>query len=69
MTGFDITSWLPFLAPLIVIQMILLVYAIRHILTHSSYKRGSRTMWLVVSIVGMTLIGPILYILLGKEDA
>ncbi len=69
MTGFDITSWLPFLAPLIVLQIVLLVYAIRHILTHSSYKRGSRALWLVVSIVGMTLIGPILYILLGKEDA
>jgi hypothetical protein len=69
MTGFDIPSWLPFLAPLIVLQIVLLVYAIRHILTHSSYKRGSRALWLVVSIVGMTLIGPILYILLGKEDA
>ncbi len=69
MTGFDITSWLPFLAPLIVLQIVLLVYAIRHILTHSSYKRGSRALWLVVSIVGMTLIGPILYILLGKEEA
>ena len=52
-----------------VLQIVLLVYAIRHILTHSSYKRGSRALWLVVSIVGMTLIGPILYILLGKEDA
>ena len=49
-------------------ELVLLIYTIRHILTHKTYKRGSRTMWLVVAIVGMEFIGPILYFLLGKED-
>lgn len=39
------------------------------ILTHKSYKRGNRTLWLIVVIVGMQFIGPILYFLLGKEDS
>lgn len=59
---------LPFLIPLIVVQFGLLFITIRHILTHSHYKRGSRRLWLVVSIIGMEFIGPILYFVLGKED-
>lgn len=60
---------LPFLIPLIAAEIILLAVTIRHILTHENYKRGSRTLWLVIVIIGMEFIGPILYFLLGKEDA
>lgn len=60
---------IPFLVPLILVQVALLVYTIHHILTHDNYKRGSRTLWLVISIVGMEFVGPILYFILGKEDA
>ncbi len=65
----SLTEMLPFLIPLLLAELALLVYTIRHILTHNTYKRGSRTLWLVVSIVGMNFVGPILYFLLGKEDA
>lgn len=60
---------LPFLIPLVLVELALLGYTIYHILTHKNYKRGNRTIWLVVAIVGMQFIGPILYFLLGKEDA
>ncbi|MBQ1991833.1 MAG: PLDc_N domain-containing protein, partial [Clostridia bacterium] len=39
-----------------------------HILTHKTYKRGNRTIWLVVTILLMNFTGPIAYLLLGKED-
>ena len=39
-----------------------------HILTHDRYKRGNRTIWIIVAIAGMQFIGPVLYFLLGKED-
>lgn len=64
----NLKDFLPFLIPLVVVQLSLLIYTIRHILTHEHYKRGNRTIWLVVSIVGMQFIGPILYFILGKED-
>ncbi len=64
----DLKEILPFLIPLILAELALLWYTIRHILTHKTYKRGTRALWLVVSIVGMQFIGPILYFLLGKED-
>lgn len=65
----NIKEMLPFIIPLAVVQFALLGYTIYHILTHKTYKRGNRTLWLVVSIVGMEFIGPILYFLLGKEES
>ncbi|MBQ3546232.1 MAG: PLDc N-terminal domain-containing protein [Lachnospiraceae bacterium] len=65
----QIKEFLPFLIPIVVIELGLLIYTIRHILTHNSYKMGNRAMWLVISIVLMNFIGPILYFLLGKEDS
>ena len=61
-------DWLPFLIPLIMVELILLIVTIRHILTHDHYKRGTRALWLVIAIVGMEFIGPILYFILGKAD-
>ena len=60
---------LPFLIPLVIVEFVLLFVTLRHILTHRTYKRGNRILWLVVVIVGMEFIGPVLYFLLGKEDA
>lgn len=65
----QIKEFLPFLIPIVIVELILLIYTVRHILTHENYKRGNRTIWLVVSIVLMNFIGPILYFLFGKEDA
>ena len=61
-------EFLPFLIPLAVAQFALLGYTLCHILTHKNYKRGNRTLWLVIAIIGMEFIGPILYFLLGKEE-
>ncbi len=65
----NLTEFLPFLIPLAIAQFALLAYTLHHILTHTTYKRGSRALWLVVTIVLMNFTGPILYFLLGKEDA
>ncbi len=61
-------EYLPFLIPLVIVQFALLGYTLHHILTHDHYKRGSRTLWLVVTIVLMEFVGPVLYFLLGRED-
>ena len=65
----EIKEFLPFLIPLIIAQFALLGYALHHILTHKNYKRGSRRMWLILTIVLMEFIGPILYLVFGKEDS
>lgn len=65
----QLSDMLPFLIPLIIAELILLILSLRHILTHEHYKRGNRILWVIVVLVGMEFIGPILYFLLGKEDA
>ena len=65
----QIKEYLPFLIPLLIAQFALLGYTLHHILTHKHYERGSRALWLVVTIVLMEFVGPVLYFLLGKEDA
>lgn len=64
----NLTEILPFLIPVVILQFGLLGYTLCHILTHKSYKRGSRTLWLIISLVLMNFVGPILYLLFGKED-
>ena len=61
-------EFLPFLIPLALVQYGLMAAALWHILTHKHYKTGSRALWLIVSIL-LNFIGPILYFVLGKEDA
>lgn len=65
----QLMEFLPFLIPLIVAEFALLGYTLYHILTHRTYKRGSRALWLVITLVLMNFVGPILYFLLGKEDS
>lgn len=64
----NLNEILPFLIPLIIIELILLIVTLRHILTHTNYKYGNRTIWLIVTIIGMNLLGPVLYFLFGKEE-
>ena len=65
----ELREILPFLIPLVIVEFVLLIYTLHHILTHKIYKRGSRTLWLIVTIAGMQFIGPILYFLLGREES
>lgn len=64
-----IIEYLPFLIPLIVVELILLAMSLKHILTHKTYKHGNRIIWVIIVIVGIQIFGPVLYFLLGKEDA
>ena len=64
----EVNEVLPFIIPLAIGELVLLSVTIHHILTHYTYKRGNRIMWLIIAIVGMEFIGSILYFTLGKED-
>ncbi len=64
----QVKEFLPLIIPLIIAEIVLLLFTLRHILTHKKYKRGTRALWIVITIIGMEFIGPILYFLLGKED-
>ena len=65
----ELMEFLPFLIPLVVAEFALFGYTLYHILTHKTYTRGNRALWLVLTIVFMNFVGPILYFVLGKEDS
>ena len=65
----QLLEFLPFMIPLVIAEFALFGYTLYHILTHKTYKRGNRTLWLILTIVFMNFIGPILYFIFGKEDA
>ena len=66
----EIMELLPFLIPLVIIELAVLGYTLYHIFTHSTYKRGNRALWIVISVLFMnTCIGPILYFVFGRGDA
>ena len=64
----QVKDMLPFLIPLIIAEFVLLFVTLRHILTHENYKHRNRAMWIVITLVGMQLWGPILYFVFGKEE-
>ncbi|MCL1862165.1 MAG: PLDc N-terminal domain-containing protein [Defluviitaleaceae bacterium] len=64
----DLSALLMLLAPLVIIQIALMVAAVVHILRHNHYKSGNRTLWLIIAIC-INIIGPILYFVIGKGDA
>ncbi len=65
----EMRELLPFIIPLAMAEIALLTYTLYHIMTHKTYKHGSRGLWIVITLVGMQFIGPILYFLLGKEES
>ena len=62
-----IREYLPILIPIIMLEIGLMIYSLSHILKHARYKFGSRTMWILI-VVFIQIIGPILYLTIGRED-
>lgn len=62
----SITEYLPFLIPLLVIEVGLTAATLIHIFTHKTYKRGNRILWVILSF--FNIIGPVLYFTIGKGD-
>ena len=61
-----IIQMLPFLIPIIIIELVLMIAALVHIFTHKTYRYGNRALWVILSFV--QIIGPILYFIIGRGD-
>lgn len=62
----NITQMLPFLIPIALIVVALQITALIHILTHKTYKWGTRILWVLLSFI--EILGPIAYFVWGKSD-
>jgi len=62
----SIQQWLPFLIPIIVLQLALMIFALID-LARRERTRGPKWLWVVIIVLG-ELIGPILYFVTGQEE-
>lgn len=62
-----IREYLPILIPIVVLEIGLMIYALSQILKHNKFKFGNKVMWIVV-VVLIQIIGPILYLTIGKDN-
>lgn len=66
MNDLDLISLLPFLIPVIVLEIGLMVWALVDISKRERVK-GNKVIWILV-VVLINLIGPIVYFLFGREE-
>ncbi len=62
-----ITNMLPFLIPLMVIELALMVIALIDLFKRENMKSSTRLIWVFVIIL-INTIGPIVYLLAGRKD-
>jgi len=62
----DISTLLPFIIPLVAIQLILAIYCLVD-LSRRERTLGPKWMWVIIIIFG-ELLGPIIYLLFGRKE-
>jgi len=63
----NLQQYLPFLVPLAIVQVGLMIASLIHILRHKSYRFGNRVMWILICLLVNT-IGPVLYFAIGRGE-
>ena len=63
----DFSEYLPFIIPLAIVEITLMIVAVVHILKHPHYRTGSRMIWLLIAVL-FGFIGPILYFVFGRGE-
>jgi hypothetical protein len=63
----QLMDYLPFIIPILLIELGLMITAVIHILTHKNYRFGNRILWMFIVII-FQIIGPILYFTIGRGE-
>jgi len=63
----DLGRFIALLVPLILVELGLLAFALHDLVRRERVKGGNKWLWGVL-IVFFSLIGPILYLVLGREE-
>lgn len=60
-------EYLPFLIPLVIVQLMLGITAFVHVLRHPNYRFGNKVMWAIIVIL-IQVIGPVIYFAFGRGE-
>jgi len=63
----SITDYLPFIIPLLILQVGLALTALIHVIRHPHYRFGTKPIWIVIVLV-FSIIGPVVYFAFGRGD-
>lgn len=61
------TEYIPFLIPVILLELVLMVTALVHVLRHKNYRFGNRVLWVLI-VVFIQFLGPAAYFVFGRGD-
>lgn len=64
----QLREYIPFLIPIILIELALAITALVHVLKHPNYRFGTKTFWILV-VLFIQIIGPITYFAFGREES
>lgn len=62
----DLQEYLPFLIPLFILQIILMVTALTMLIRQGSVKYLNKPIWAVIIIL-LNIIGPVIYLVLERR--
>ena len=60
-------DYLPFLIPIILIELALAITALIHVLRHPTYRFGNKIIWVII-VLCIQIIGPIVYFVFGRGE-
>ena len=63
----SLIQMLPYLVPLIILQVILLVVALLDLARRKHVTGGNKIIWVLVT-VGIQIIGPVIYLIAGRKE-
>jgi hypothetical protein len=63
----NINQYLPFLIPVAVLEIGLLLVALIHLIRHKSVRNLNVGVWAAIIII-LEFIGPVLYFAIGRKD-
>ena len=62
-----IVPYLPYIIPLVLLQLILIIVALVDLVRREKTRYLPKWVWAIVIVLG-ELIGPIVYLILGREE-
>lgn len=63
----ELIKYLPFIIPVVLIELTLMIVSLIHIVKHKHYRFGNRIFWIIVCAIP-NLLGPIVYLTVGREE-
>ena len=62
-----ILGLLPFIIPLIILELGLLVFALVDVARRKRVRGGSKVLWIIIIVI-FEIIGPIVYLAVGRQE-